>query len=64
MVTPNKCKGRDCPDKEECIRYISKSDYYQWWDNYDLYREKESCTWQMKPTDKEKEAYKLTRSNI
>ena len=26
-----KCKWTDCPLKENCQRYVIKSDEYQWW---------------------------------
>jgi len=40
----NKCRGRDCIDKERCDRYLSEPEEFQWWDEYDRYRG-ETCDW-------------------
>ena len=51
-IMANKCKGRNCPDKDSCFRFTSKEKEFQWWDNYDTYRGA-TCQWFLRARDAE-----------
>jgi len=55
---PNKCRGRDCAQRDQCWRYVSPDSYYQWWDNYDQYQEPNgTCTYKLPLTKEEREKH-------